>query len=377
MNFRWSPMFASSPLRSRRQRGVSIVEMMIGMVIALLVGLVAASSARLFSASQRQSIGAAGASMSATSAVAAIKENIAQAGLGFLSDAAFLCPSLNFSVDAANLSMAAFSPLRVTRTGNLDQVDVFYADQVASGANVIADSITGVSSVELRSFLPVDAVNLGQAVLLSPPPDSIGVVPCTVRSVTGVTASTDTTPQILSFVAAGVGSRHNQVNFGAVPAYPLTSRVTLLGNLDWRRYRVLNGNLVMERPLVAADTPAVLVRNVVAFRVQYGVVGPNNGDMTFTGWQEPAGAWSPLTAANVSRLRAVRIGLLMRSEQPEKPESNGSCTASPNVPRLIDTDIAVADVGAISWQCYRYPSVTTIVPLRNWAMGMRAMPPTP
>jgi Tfp pilus assembly protein PilW len=41
------------------QRGMSIIELMIGIVVALLVGLAAAGSAMMFTASQRQGIGTA------------------------------------------------------------------------------------------------------------------------------------------------------------------------------------------------------------------------------------------------------------------------------------------------------------------------------
>jgi type IV pilus assembly protein PilW len=359
----------------RSQRGVSIIELMVGMVIALLVGLVAASTAMVFTASQRQGVSAAGAATSSNSTMASIKEEVAQAGLGFFGDAAYLCPVLNFSVGATNFSSAAFSPLQITRAGNFDQLDFLYADQVAGGASVMARTINGISSVELASFLPVNAVTLGQAILLSPDGPNLGVLPCTVRSVTAVAPFADPVGQTLSFAGAGTGSRHNEVNFGAAPAYVAKTRVTLLGNLDWRRYRVLNGNLVADRPLVAGDTPSVLVRNVVAFQVEYGVVADVAGSTGFAGWQAPAGAgWAPLSAANVARLRAVRIGLLTRSAQPEKPnETSGVCEATTASPLLFeDRDpITVPNAGTIDWKCFRYRTASTVVPLRNWAMGLR------
>lgn len=365
----------ADPLNHRAERGVSIVELMVGMVIALLVGLVASSSALLFTSSQRQGISTAGASVRTSSALASIKEDIAQAGLGFFGDTTYMCQSLNFSVGGADHSSAAFSPLRVTRAGDFDQIDIIYADQVAGGASVLAKTITGISSVELETYLPADAANPGQAVLLSPTVAS-GPGPCTVRSITGVAAFTADTPQTLTFGAAAAGNRHNQVIFAPAPAYAAKSRVTLLGNLEWRRYRVVGGDLVMERPLVPGDTPAVLVRNVVALRTQYGIVAAAGGSTTFTGWQNPdAPGWGPLLAVNVNRLRALRIGVLTRSEQPEKPDKDsGVCEASATAPQLLGTDVVVADTGAISWKCFRYPASTVIVPLRNWAMGMRPIP---
>ena len=53
---------------ARAQRGLSLVEIMVGMVIALLVSLAASGSASVFTASQRQGIGAGGMTVNSGSA---------------------------------------------------------------------------------------------------------------------------------------------------------------------------------------------------------------------------------------------------------------------------------------------------------------------
>ena len=60
-------------LSARPQAGVSLVEVMVGMVVALIISLAASGSASLFGASQRQGVGAAGATVNASTALAAIK----------------------------------------------------------------------------------------------------------------------------------------------------------------------------------------------------------------------------------------------------------------------------------------------------------------
>ena len=53
----------SAPFVGRgSQLGLSIIELMVGMVIALLVGMAATGSAAMFTASQRQGIGMGGRS---------------------------------------------------------------------------------------------------------------------------------------------------------------------------------------------------------------------------------------------------------------------------------------------------------------------------
>jgi Tfp pilus assembly protein PilV len=75
----------------RRQRGVSIIELMVGLVVAMLVGLAATSSAVVFTASQRQGIGVGGVVVNVGTALAALKNDAATAGLGFFGDSRYLC----------------------------------------------------------------------------------------------------------------------------------------------------------------------------------------------------------------------------------------------------------------------------------------------
>jgi type IV pilus assembly protein PilW len=101
--------------RTWSQRGMSIIELMVGIVVALLVGLAAAGSAMMFTASQRQGIGTGGSAVNVGTVLAALKNDSANAGLGFFGDNQFLCSALNLSVNAAKVADdASFAPLRIT-----------------------------------------------------------------------------------------------------------------------------------------------------------------------------------------------------------------------------------------------------------------------
>jgi type IV pilus assembly protein PilW len=74
------------------------------------------------------------------------------------------------------------------------------------------------------------------------------------------------------------------------------------------------------------------------------------------------------TAANLPRVRAMRMGIVTRSPQREKPDASGNCEASLAKPRLFDVEI---DPDVTDWQCYRYRVSTVVVPLRNLVLGLR------
>lgn len=339
------------------QRGLSIIEAMVGLVVALLVGIAATGSAVMFTASQRQGIGTGGALVNATTALNALRDDAAAAGLGFFGDSRFLCNRLNLSIANTVISDGAgFTPVRITAEAAGDSIDVLSATQVASGANVLLRASTTGGDAELRSLLPAA---VGDAVLLAP---DVPGQPCLVRTVTAVTPSTVDDPQRLSFDNTGL---HNQAVFTNVVTYPDRGRVTQLGELRWTRYRLEGTDLRLERPLGGA--PVVLARNVLAFRAEYGIAAAAAGSTSLEDWQDASGAFAALAPGDLPRVRALRIGLVTRSPQREKPNAAGNCEATPVLPQLFGTDI-VPDVA--DWQCYRYRTAVAVVPLRNLVMGM-------
>ena len=351
------------PRAARTQRGVSIIEVMVGMVVSLLVGLAATGSALMFSASQRQGIGTGGSLINASTALTALRDDAAAAGLGFFGDRQFLCSKLNLSVGASLVRDGSdFSPLNITAEVAGDRIDIVSATQVASGANVLLNASSTGASAALRSLLPV---SVGQTVLLAPvsPGD-----PCLVRTVTGVTASTIDTPQSLEFAASaatGLSLAHNLGVFTTNPTYADKGRVALLGSLNWTRYRLEGTDLRLERPLGGA--PVVLVRNVVAFKAEYGRAAAAAGSTTLETWESSASVPN-MTAVELPRVRALRVGVVTRSPQAEKPNpATGVCEATPTMPTLFEVPVT-SDV--TDWKCYRYRTAIVVVPLRNLVMGM-------
>jgi len=349
------------PRPRRHQRGLSIVEVMVGLVVSLLIGLAASTSARVFTASQRQGVGVGGMSANATTALAALKSDAASAGLGFFGNSNFSCYRLDLSVAASVKSDAtAFSPVKITSQGASDQLDVVFSTNIDGGADVLLYGTSNGASAKTQSRLPAA---VGNAVLLVPATPSAAAAPCLVRSVTAISAATDDDPrQTITFANTGT---YNQAAFTATPTYDGNNkdRIALLGTLRWSRYRVSGTDLVIERPLGGADT-STLLRNVMAFRVQYGI-SADTVAKTLTGWQNATAldaTWAAVGGNTVDRVRALRIGMVTRSTQREKANASGACEASTAKPTLFGTTVE-PDVS--DWQCYRYRTAVVIVPLRN------------
>lgn len=342
---------------SHRMRGISLIELMIGLAIGLMVSLAALSSLRVFSASQRQGAVAAGGVLNAGAALGVLKNDVAAAGLGFFDGRAPLCDRLNLSVGPnAVIDGTDFAPLAIRRVLSQDQLDIFYATDVAAGVPLALLATSDGSRTDTLSTLPT-AVD--QAVLLAPTNTGL----CTVRSVTAITPATAISAQILSYANTGV---HNQAAFTTAGTYPVGARLAQLGTLRWHRYRIVDGNLVLEQPLLGRT--AVLARGVVALRVQYGTA--DVGNTTLTGWFGPTDeGWNALTSTSIGQLRALRVGLVGRHPQKAKPDPvSGACSASVAKPQLFGAEIE-PDVS--DWACWRFHTAALVVPLRNVVWGQQ------
>ena len=347
----------------RIQRGMSLVELMVGVVVSLLVALAATISAISFNASQRQGMGAGSSAMTANTALATLKNDISAAGLGFFGDSRFLCNRLNLSVgNTVHIDGALFSPAQITAGAagtSADQIDVVYATEVAAGTNVLLEAASNGSAADLRSYLPAA---VGQQVLLAPDTPS-ATNPCVIRTVTANVPALNDDPQRLTFANTG---NYNKAAFTTNGSYADKARVTLLGDLNWSRYRLDGTDLRIEQPLRGVSE--VLARNVMGLRAQYGVAAAAAGSTALDAWVDASGTFASVDASNLPRVRALRVGIVTRSPQPEKPNNSGQCEASTTKPQLFG---ATVEPDVTDWQCYRYRTAEVVVPMRNLVLGTR------
>jgi type IV pilus assembly protein PilW len=149
-----------------------------------------------------------------------------------------------------------------------------------------------------------------------------------------------------------------------------------------------------------SNAPASAVSGIVSIKALFGfdtrVVNaainpftPDNG-LQISQWSAGMinvdAAGNPLTVPQAyQRLAAVRLAVVARSRESEKPDADGICrldgSVNPHIPIAqptvfasrepanivtvpIQVNVAVAG-DTINWTCYRYRVSETIVPLRN------------
>jgi len=163
------------------------------------------------------------------------------------------------------------------------------------------------------------------------------------------------------------------------PAYKEGSRVSCFkappnGALYQRTYYIDGDTHQLRRD---DNTPAVPVAGelvapeIVDFQVQYGLSTAN--PKVVDSWTDPTGVWADPAPAIRTQIKAVRMVMVSRSTQYEKPDKKGQvCNATPENAQLgpawANIKATPARFGA-NYRCYRYKVFETVVPLRNviWA----------
>lgn len=122
----------------------------------------------------------------------------------------------------------------------------------------------------------------------------------------------------------------------------------------------------------ASDTAAsneVVAPEIVDLQAQYGVAPLHS--QSVNEWVDASGTWLTPSAADRKRIKALRIALVSRSAQADKPAPDGTCKATTQA--MVDTwptwakfDTSKFPAG---WTCYRYKVFETVVPLRNVLWG--------
>jgi type IV pilus assembly protein PilW len=169
------------------------------------------------------------------------------------------------------------------------------------------------------------------------------------------------------------------------------SRLFNLGpaaSLSFHTWSVADGFLQLSATDIGNNAQASAVAdNIVSLKAQYGfdtragaAFDPDAG-MKVTQWSNTMinadGIGETGDAGDWQRIAAVRLAVVARSKNPERPAAGAACSATPDKPKAfgmnapsgvtaVPVTIDVAVTGdPVDWHCYRYRVFETIVPLRN------------
>ncbi|RFP19033.1 MULTISPECIES: PilW family protein [unclassified Duganella] len=384
----------------RRGGGFSLVELMVSVVIGLLALLFAT---RLIVSGEQNKDAAVGGSDSMQNGMLALfslSSDATEAGWGLNDPMVAGCDTVfsdanGYALPTAQRGGANFTPLAaavIQSNGANPDVISFNSGTSQAGAGSVklfADYTVG-NTITVDSKNPY-AFSNGDVLVIAPLTPGSGK--CTLFQLSGFGVA----PNSTILVASGGAYRFNPLAGLATPYKQNLAYIYNLGSptqLHFHTWSVANGVLLLRATeLAGAELAGVSVTdNVVSIKAQYGFdarpPGPNPYDpnpgadgMQITTWSSTmidadsdGIVGSP---GDFQRVAAVRIAVVARSKNTEKPNSSGVCSATTVRPTVfastapagvaavpVQVNVAVAG-DSVSWQCYRYRVFETIVPIRN------------
>jgi type IV pilus assembly protein PilW len=339
-----------------RQAGAGLVDVMVGVTIALLAVLVIYVVVARSDKSRQDAQSAGDAQQTGLFVLSRLAFDIANAGSGFASAAKAMstCPPSASIVDT--LRPVAILITDGGRDDIADNVVIRYGVSKAMGAPVLfgADAVAGAN------FLVQSPCGfaIGDRVI------AIGRNgDCAATDVTGVNVP-----------AAGfVEIAHAPLTTGFLSSSWLLN-LGPTNDAQIIRYDIVSG-VLRTTDLLGGDVPNPLASNIVNLKLQYGI--DRDGDGMLDTWVPakagPSGDWSAATlltapADTLRRIKAVRLGLIVRSDFLDRDIKSAfswtmfDCEASDKstCPGRLSGVIAPSAGGG-----YRYRIHETVVPLRN------------
>jgi len=346
---------------AKRQRGVGLIEIMVGILISMLMVLII-YQVYLVSEGQKRTITAGSdAQQNASYGLFLIGQDLMGAGQVISASATALSGCAMLRPIPAVIAAGATD-------NDPDSITVFYggSSSLSTPAPLLSSAAVGATPPGAYvvagplAFSPNDvvvAVQGANCTLSTINANGVSVAGPTGIATIGHTLTTtpgNNTTATYGAVAASL------INLGqaATPGEPVRFGQTLY-SVDSAAHTLRTQGLL---PTVQAVTP--VVSNVMNLKAQFGLDTDNDG--TVDTWQTATGNWSaanlPLQPlATWQQIRAVRIAIVTRSDQYESEAvTPGSlaifCTTNPcAVSMTLDADA----------QHYRYKVLETTIPFRN------------
>jgi len=355
---------------TRNQKGFTLIELMVGMALGLLASLAIFTAVSSFETQRR--VTAAGADMQQNGLLALyfLEQDLRMAGFGLID--ASTNPG---RLPCVKLNGVGIAPVSIADGGvGSDTITTHRLDSdtggivTGGGVTKLTSAIGGINAITVDTN---KAIHLNDYLLL---PDA--AQNCTQLKVTSLPAVLPVrlgTPAVAAAPAIpaipGVSPAVPAVTaVPAVMAVPATASIINLGqtaaSIPAEQYRI-SANANLEHSTDGGTTWSTVAANIVNLQVQYGIAAA--GSQSVTCWTNATGNacagtnWANPPAADIARIKAIRVAIVARSSQ---RAAAGTTTVAP------DWFGGTIDLSAdANWQSYRYKVYQTIIPIRNVIWG--------
>jgi len=325
-----------------RSAGFSLVELLVGIVVAMAAIIVVMQVFRISEGQRRSTSGGDDAQTSGAVALTLLQRDLRQAGQGFMSAQLLGC-----SLDLGNSrTLGTLAPIIINPTGipagdtNTDVLLVAYG----SGWGAPEGGLIAIQPGPATYAVPASmSYRVGDRVIATP---QTRTSPCSLN-LTNISLEPTTTTVT---VALGLANAANGVlyNLGRTPRFNV--------------YAVRSGKLTvcdyLTQDCTSTDASnwTELAEGIVSLRAQYA------RDTTLPNRDAAADTFDQGTPTNWcgwGRVVGVRVAMVARGRQPEKTDVTST---APTWSGSASTPIQLSGT---DWKLYRYKTFDTTVPLRN------------
>jgi type IV pilus assembly protein PilW len=371
-----------------RLRGVSLIEVLVGIAIGMVAVLIMFQVVGAWDARARSSTATGDVQVAGSLATFALERDVRMAGLGF---GTARMTSMGCDVQGTDTSAgtALNFPLRPVEIvdgdpgGQPDVINVLYGNSAffVSEQRFTSSNPTDKKAEHRHGFKPGDLV-----VVAGNDTGAAGSATCRLVQVTDTTnvdgytfAHTQTANYPDFYKANQQPSRYNPAG-GTGAIYAGTGWLYNLGpspRYDQWTVDPVNATLGYA-DLIHSSPPFTVAEGVIDMKAQYGIDTDGNGQITDAAPNE----WTKAAPADWTQVRALRVALLVRSRNFEKPPSGASSpdisyvASNPQwsggafVMKNVDGTADSNQAGSPNnWRYYRYRVYEKVIPLRNMVWG--------
>jgi type IV pilus assembly protein PilW len=352
-----------------RAAGFSIIEIMVAMVIALLGMIVIFQVFAVEESVNRTASSGSDAQQNGAYSLAVLQQETREAGWGFNNSQALGCNVVAYNATLGTLNYT-LGPIVINAAATTQGSDSLEVNSGNPNLLVAPVAIYQNQSTTLDSFVVSNryGFNAGELILAVEQGKS-----CTLAQVTSLPAAQSTT--ILRDATVSSYPYNNPAGSGVV--YSTNGHIFDMGMAPTRDvFSVVNGQLTVLPTLTSAQAQ-VVADGIVQLKAQYGKDnGVNNGTVSTGPYVANDGLIdsydnvAPTSAAAWNQVLTLRIGLVARSAQPEKPSGAGpACDTTTTAPSWSGGNFDLT--ANANWMCYRYKVFETVIPVKNilWTQG--------
>ncbi len=348
-----------------------MVELMVGVAIGLIAMLVVFQTLATWDARRRATTAGSDAQVAGTVGLFSMERDLRIGGWGFGTN-------LNGAGGCYNVSVTGFANPATLHLVPVEIVPVI-GEQSDTGIQVLYGNSALLADIQpyvnsaanSKKTLSNTGFATGDLVVSA---DSSGS--CDLVKVTGL-LSPDDGVSFAHSPGTPTASAGNLFDLGPAPIY--------------KRWYVKAGGVLATQDLMNPGTVTEVTDGIVDMKAQYGVDGVNGGAIDNT---ISANEWTLTAPTDWTKLLAIRVAILARSQRFEKPDAVLGCQATPatQVPKWSGStppppavvmpgstsDFIMKDLDgsnpslnndANDWRCYRYRVYEKIIPLRNAIWG--------